>query len=206
MAAIDVGADAIGINFYPSSPRFVPPEQAAALSEIGRGKVLVVGVFVNSSVEHIRDVVRTCHLDIIQLHGDELPDFVIGHGLPPVVKAMPWRLGSKEDACIATAWNDQADLSNLSGILVDAFDPVQRGGTGRVARWDLLYPRPTALSARPLILAGGLTESNVGDAIQISRPDAVDTASGIETEPGIKDKVKMQQFVREARKGFERVN
>jgi len=203
-AAIDAGADAIGINFCSASPRFVPPEKASALAEVGRGRVLVVGVFVNSSIEHIREVIRICHLDIVQLHGDELPELVIAQALPPIIKAIPWRQGSLEDAAIARAWKDQAEATNLSGILVDAYDPVQRGGTGRAARWDLLNPRPAELSGQALILAGGLAASNVGDAIQISRPDAVDTASGIETEPGVKDKVKMQHFVREAMKGFER--
>ncbi len=203
-AAIGAGADAIGINFFPESPRFVEPEQAAVLAKAGRGRVVVVGVFVNASVDAIRDSLRTCPLDYIQLHGDEGPELAMGLGLPPVIKAIPWRDRSAEDAAIARTWNDHADASNLAGFLVDAYDPIQRGGTGRVARWDLLHPRPQELSGQTLILAGGLTASNVGDAIQISRPDAVDTASGIEMEPGIKDKVRMQQFVREAVKGFER--
>jgi phosphoribosylanthranilate isomerase len=124
-------------------------------------------------------------------------------GLPPVIKAMPWREGNQADAAHASLWSSHAQVAKLSGILIDAYDPIQRGGTGRVARWDLLHPRPQELSGQPLILAGGLTALNVGEAIQISRPDAVDTASGIENEPGIKDRDKMQRFVTETMKGFE---
>ncbi len=202
-AAIEAGADAIGINFSETSPRFIRPEEAAQVVRVGLGRVLMVGVFVNASLETIRATLRICPLDMLQLHGDETPELVSSRNLPPIIKATPWREKNQEDARNALSWSSQAEATNLAGILIDAYDPVQRGGTGRVARWDLLYPRPIELSRQPLILAGGLTEKNVAEAIRISRVDAVDTASGVEIEPGIKDRAKMQRFVVEAKKGFE---
>ena len=203
VAALEAGADAIGLNFCPASPRFVTPDQASILAELAKGKALVVGVFVNPSLGEILDTLRICPLDLIQLHGDENPALVIGKALPRIIKAMPWREGNSEDVATATDWNAQAIDANLAGMLIDAYDPIQRGGTGRVARWDLLNPRPKVLADQLMILAGGLTDLNVADAIQISRPDAVDTASGIEVKPGVKDKIKMQLFVKAALKGFE---
>jgi phosphoribosylanthranilate isomerase len=202
-AAIEARADAIGINFCETSPRYILPEKAIQLVETGRGRALMIGVFVNANLAVIRDTLRICPLDMLQLHGDEVPELVREQGLPPIIKAIPWRERNVEDATNAKLWSSQAEAVNLAGILVDAYDPVQRGGTGRVTRWDLLHPRPSELSGQPLILAGGLTAENVGEAIRIGRPDAVDTASGVEVEPGVKDRVKMQRFIAETMKGFE---
>lgn len=203
-AAIAAGVDAIGLNFCPSSPRFVTMKQAADLAKANDGRVCLVGVFVNPSLEMLREAIEVCQLDLVQLHGDENPDLVSGKNLRPLIKALPWREANQQDMTMADVWAQSVKATNLNGFLVDAFDPSQRGGTGKVTRWDLLNPRPTLFNQLRLILAGGLTSINVAQAIEMSCPDAVDTASGIESSPGIKDEEKMRSFVIQAKKGFER--
>jgi phosphoribosylanthranilate isomerase len=206
--AIEAGAEAIGFNFYERSPRYIAPEAAAEFSRLieerSRGHVLRVGVFVNPTIEQLTAILDTCRLDIVQLHGDERPELVIGEkSVPPVIKAITWREQAPEDIAIARAWSTLAAQVRLVGFLVDAHDPVQRGGTGKTARWDLLYPRPPALEGVRLILAGGLRPENVAEAIKVTRADAVDTASGIETAPGVKNLGKMLAFTEQANRAFD---
>ncbi len=202
-AAIVAGADAIGLNFCVTSPRFITPSQAAELAKVNDSRACLVGVFVNPTVAEIQEILKLCPLDMIQLHGEESPELVSEQGLPPLIRALPWREASKEDADFVRAWSSAARAVKLAGFLVDAYDPKLRGGTGRVARWDLLSPRPDDLAGCRMFLAGGLTAANVAEAIRVSDADAVDTASGIESAPGIKDAEKMRAFVIQARKGFE---
>jgi len=202
-AAIFAGADAVGLNFCSTSQRAVTIEQAAKLAKMVHGRACLVGVFVNPTLQVLREVSEVCLLDLIQLHGDESPHFVSGKNLPPVIKAIPWRFGNRDDARLASEWANSANDTNIAGFLVDAYDPVQRGGTGRVTRWDILNPLPPEFGGQPLILAGGLTSDNVAQAIEISGANAVDTASGVESAPGVKDAEKMKQFVIQAKKGFE---
>ncbi len=208
--AIDSGAEAIGFNFYDRSPRFIMPEAAAEFGQVveqnSRGHVLRVGVFVNPSIEQLNAVLDACPLDLVQLHGDERPELVLGKkSMPPVIKAITWREQNLEDIEMASAWSASASQVRLVGFLVDAHDPIQRGGTGKTARWDLLYPRPPALESVRLILAGGLRPENVSEAIAVSRADAVDTASGIETAPGFKNRSKMIAFVEHANRAFDQL-
>jgi phosphoribosylanthranilate isomerase len=207
--AVNLGAGAFGYNFYPKSSRFVPASQAASLIKAskadGTDRGLSIGVFVNPTIEELRDILSICPLDAIQLHGDETPDFVVNETLPPIIKAISWRENSSEDEEIASAWKESASRFPFLGFLVDAYDPIQRGGTGKQARWDLLYPRPEPLRDVPLILAGGLTAENVQQAVLATRADAVDTASGIETQPGLKNLDKMRSFIEEARRGFTKI-
>ena len=195
-AAIECGADAIGLNFYEPSPRYVSPEAARALSQIADQRVLRVGVFVNASVSEVDSVLATCPLDCVQLHGDETPDWIDeAQSIPSFrsivfIKAIAWR-DSDEDRANALAWSGIRS-SKLLGLLVDAYDPIQRGGTGKTARWDLLFPRPVELRNTALLLAGGLTSENISQAIETARPDGVDIASGIESSPGVKDPGKMR--------------
>lgn len=195
-AAIDAGVDAIGLNFYPKSPRYVTSPRADQLVRVIDKRALVVGVFVNEDWETIEELRNLLSLDAIQLHGSERPGCV--HPSAPatsIIKAMPWRADSAEDVDMATEWSNNAHGTNLSGFLIDAYDPVHHGGTGRTARWDLLHPRPVAFQKSRLILAGGLTAENVVEAISIAKPEAVDTASGIESSPGVKSIKKMREFV-----------
>ena len=195
-AAIESGADAIGLNFYRPSPRYVSPETARELSKIAAGRALRVGVFVNASLFEVDAILSICPLDCVQLHGDEPPEWIDeATSLPrfeaiTFIKAVAWR-GMEEDVEFVSKWTANPH-PKLLGLLVDAFDPVQRGGTGKTARWDLLFPRHAAFRRVPILLAGGLTSENVSQAMEIARPDGVDLASGIETQPGIKDHSKMQ--------------
>ncbi len=201
-AAIAHGADAIGLNFYPPSPRYVTPETARGLAEIGAQRdamgspLLRVGVFVNASPFEVDQVLSVCPLDCIQLHGDETPDWLTeSRAFPSMqsiafIKALPWR-DCEEDRERVISWTSMAD-DRFLGFLVDVYDPIQRGGTGKTARWDLLVPRPQEFQSLPVLLAGGLTTENIGQAIAIAKPDGVDVASGIEIRPGVKDPLKMR--------------
>jgi phosphoribosylanthranilate isomerase len=195
-AAIESGADAIGLNFYRPSPRYVSPENARELSQIAAGRVLRVGVFVNASPLEVDAVLAICPLDCVQLHGDEPLGWIdeasrlARFEAITFIKAVAWR-GQSEDVELVSRWTANPH-SKLLGLLVDAFDPVQRGGTGKTARWDLLFPRHEAFRKSLVLLAGGLTSENISSAIEIARPNGIDLASGIETQPGIKDLDKMQ--------------
>jgi phosphoribosylanthranilate isomerase len=211
--AMDAGADALGFNFCRKSRRFLEFSAAAELSLLAeeharateKNRVWRVGVFVNPSLHDLDQAIDSCQLDAVQLHGDEQPsDFATWQRLP-IIKAVTWRQGADgqvndEDWQLVAAWRASASDTRLLGFLVDAHDPILRGGTGRVVRWDLLSPRPSAFGDTPVILAGGLTASNVAEAIRLSQSDAVDTASGIESAPGLKDVEKMQQFVAQAKR------
>lgn len=195
-AAIDAGVDAIGLNFYPKSPRYVTNARADQLVRAIDQRALVVGVFVNEPWETIEELRSLLSLDAIQLHGSERSSNVPhSEHATSIIKAMPWRADSAEDVEMATDWSNNTQGATLNGFLIDAYDPVQHGGTGRTARWDLLQPRPVPLRKSRLILAGGLTAENVVQAITIAKPDAVDTASGIEISPGVKSTKKMLEFV-----------
>ncbi len=195
-AAIESGADAIGLNFYPPSPRYVSPETARELSEIAAGRALRVGVFVNAAPFEVDAILSICPLDCVQLHGDEPPEWIDEATRFPrfeaisFIKAVAWR-GMEEDVELVSKWTAHPH-PKLLGLLVDAFDPVQRGGTGKTARWDLLFPRHPAFKKSFVLLAGGLTKENIATALETAKPNGVDLASGIETQPGIKDHSKMQ--------------
>lgn len=230
LAAIDVGVSAIGLNFYPKSKRFISRDVAQQLSRCAEGQILRVGVFVNASPIEVEQIVLECGLDLVQLHGDEtvlwLHEAAQRPGLRGVgiLRAMPYRGPMDDEALRTWASRTQDELSPIRGILVDAYDPVERGGTGRTARWDLLYPRPSAFACAkslsegpssstapseteatmPMILAGGITAENVDQALQVARPDGVDLASGIESQPGIKDPVLMRRIAQSVRRFYER--
>ncbi|MFN7730316.1 MAG: phosphoribosylanthranilate isomerase [Pirellula sp.] len=223
-AAIDVGVSAIGLNFYPKSKRFIARDLAERLSRCAEGQVLRVGVFVNASPMEVESIVLGCGLDCVQLHGDETVEWLQESAQRPglqgvgILRAMPYR-GQVDDAAVLS-WSDCAARqgSPVQGILVDAYDPIERGGTGRTARWDLLYPRPSAFEYKessaqgldrtrawvPMLLAGGITADNVEQAMQVARPDGVDVASGIESAPGIKDPVLMRRIAQQVHRFYER--
>ena len=202
-AAIECGANAIGLNFYKASPRYVSPETARELSLAADRLALRVGVFVNATPTEVAAVLAICPLDCIQLHGDESPDWIdqasVISSLKSIlfIKAVAWR-GIEEDREKVLAWT-QREHPRFLGLLIDAYDPVQRGGTGKTARWDLLFPRPKELRNTKILLAGGLTPENISQAIYTAKPDGVDVASGIEAAPGIKDHSKMIAIAEVAR-------
>ena len=184
-AAGQLGADAIGLNFYPPSPRCVTPEQALEVVAALPPLVTSVGVFVDPDEAELDAVLAQVPLDLLQFHGLESPAQCARSGRP-WIKAVGMRAGV--DVAATAARYPQA-----KGLLLDTFSARSKGGTGRAFDWALV---PTDLG-RPVILAGGLSAENVADAIRSVRPFGVDANGGVEASPGIKDVNKMQAFMRE---------
>ncbi len=186
--AAELGVDAVGLNFWPGTPRCVSAAVAKAIVDgLARSPTKVVGVFVDAPKEELLAAQRHYRLDLLQLHGNETPELCEEVG---GMKA----LGVRER-------DDLQRASDYPGrLLLDAkVEGAMPGGTGRLANWELI----AELSAsREVLLAGGLTERNVAEAIQRVLPFGVDTASGIEECPGVKSRERMEAFVREAREAF----
>lgn len=175
VAAADMGADAIGFIFWPGSPRFVDPYRARAIAAALPRLVASVGVFVDQPADYVHGVANLVRLSAVQLHGGETPEFAASLGRR-VVKAVA------ADASL-DEWP-----SNVT-LLLDAHDPVKKGGTGKTIDWD----RAAAIAGgRHVLLAGGLTPENVADAIARVQPFGVDVSSGVEQAPGIKDHQRLQ--------------
>lgn len=170
-AAVTAGAQALGFVFWPKSPRFVDPYRAKAIARALPPFVTPVGVFVNQPLDYVNAVAGLVGLGVVQLHGDEDPAYA-RLVKRPVLKAV----SVAGDA--AARWPAEVML------LVDAHDPVRRGGTGSTADWALA----AALAAeRRIVLAGGLTAENVAAAVAAVRPYGIDVSSGVEVSPGVKD-------------------
>lgn len=200
--AAAAGADAVGLNFYPKSPRFVSLEQARAIVRALPSSTLKVGVFVNSSPGDVRRVFEDVGLDLVQLHGDETSRDIERLKDLPVIRAL--RLTGAGLPPLVDYVTECQNLGVvLEGVLIDSFHRGVYGGTGLTADWPLLSPLNGAVLGVPLILAGGLSPANVAAAIRQVRPASVDTASGVESSPGQKDPILVRQFVTEARKAFE---
>jgi phosphoribosylanthranilate isomerase len=189
------GVDAVGINLVPTSPRYAVPALAQQLAhEAQRLGLQTVAVTMDLVEQELLAWQEMGCFDWLQLHGDELPEIVSRLDDRKVVKSLAWS-GRHEEVTLALEWRDSV---KLAAFLVDAYAPGVGGGTGRTARWDLLFPRPECLSGIPLVLAGGLTAENVGLAIITTRCTGVDTASGVETSPGLKDADKVKRFAQAA--------
>jgi phosphoribosylanthranilate isomerase len=200
-AVAAAGADAIGLNFYAGSPRFLPLERAQHVAANIPANVLRVGLFVDAPAETICGAYDALGLDLIQLHGDEPPEFLAELGDRPVMRA--FRVGAEGLRPVADYLGRCRELGTVPAmVLVDAFVADQRGGTGKTADWDALVAERHLLGDAKLVLAGGLTPDNVADAIRRVRPDAVDTASGVESSPGQKDHDAVRRFVAAARQAF----
>lgn len=191
IAAARLGVDAIGLVFYPKSPRALSILQAQEIVRSLPPFVTVVALFVNEQQQRIQDVLQKVKIDMIQFHGEEDRHACESIGMP-YIKAIAMR--------------DESDLaeaakcySSASALLLDAWHPVMKGGTGVPFNWSGV---PDQLDL-PIILAGGLTSENVARAIAMVRPYAVDVSSGVETEKGIKDANKMAAFLQEV-DNFER--
>jgi phosphoribosylanthranilate isomerase len=204
-AAIEYGASAIGLNFFAGSKRHVDPLEAQNIARVDSHELAVVGVFVNHTVSEIASIVTHVEPTWIQLHGDEPPATIklIKEAVDlPVIRALRW--GPEGGAAIDEYLQQCAALGCLpDAVLIDAHKPGEYGGTGETADWEAIARwrenRPFDI---PLVLAGGLTPENVTEAIRIVRPDAVDTASGVESAPGKKDPVKVKAFIDEAKQAF----
>ena len=182
LAAVASGADAIGLVFYPSSPRAVTARQARTLCEVIPPFVTVVGLFVNPEPAMVDDILREVPLQLLQFHGDEREDECLRYERP-YIKAARMREG-------LDLINYAACFPSARGFLLDAFVEGYGGG-GKVFDWKLI---PQGFT-RPLILSGGLDAENVGEAIRRVAPVAVDVSSGIESAKGIKDAGKIARFV-----------
>ena len=197
-AACEAGVDAIGLNFYPRSPRALSVNKAAELRAQIPSGVQVFGVFVNAEVAEVMEIFRNVRLHALQLHGDESPITVAQLArIAPVFKAL--RVGPDFSAVTLESY------PGVSGFLFDTADagPGQYGGTGRLADWEVA--QQVARSHR-VILAGGLNADNVAAAILQVRPYGVDVASGVEASPGAKDHAQLREFVREARRADQELN
>lgn len=187
IAAAEAGADLIGLNLWPGTPRFVPPERARRIADAVRGRVEIVAVFVDAGRDDILRAIEQIGTQTVQLHGSEPPELAASLESVRVIKAI--RVAGAED------------LRQLRGFpafafLLDAKVEGLRGGTGRTFDWGLAQ---TAAHQERILLAGGLTPENVAEAVRVVRPWGVDTASGVEIGPGIKDEAKVKRFVANAK-------
>tara|TARA_B100001123_G_scaffold439904_2_gene577746 strand:+ start:1562 stop:2176 length:615 start_codon:yes stop_codon:yes gene_type:complete len=180
--AADLGASAIGCVFWDKSPRFVAPSVAARIREALPSHVAVVGVFVNSSLARIEEVRTEVGLNGIQLHGNETQEFCESLS-GDVIRAVT--LENENDL------DDLVELPKSWTLLLDAHDPVRRGGTGRVVNWTLAA---RLAARRRLFLAGGLKADNIAEAVRMVRPYGVDISSGLESQPGVKCEQLMKEF------------
>ena len=190
LAAINLGADMIGFNFHPKSPRFIEKQACADITSFLKERyphIKLVGVFVNSSVEEMKEILDVCLLDLAQLHGDETVDFMVSlqetsfkafRGIPDAKQLKDF---ARDDA---------------PAFLVDASVKGLYGGSGVTADWD---GAAELAKKYPLLLAGGLTPENVGEAVGRVQPWGVDVASGVESASGKKDAAKMSAFIKAVR-------
>jgi phosphoribosylanthranilate isomerase len=187
--AAELGADYLGLNFFAASPRLVAAERAAEIAREVRGRLAVVGVFVNESRERIEAVADAVPLDLIQLHGDEGPEEVAAFG-GRAIKVFRVREDFDPDQVSAYA--------TASAFLFDCGHPSLYGGTGLA--WP--YERIAGLEVeQPILVAGGIGPGNVRRAIQLSGADGIDVCSGVEVSPGVKDYDAMKRLFREVRHG-----
>ncbi|MEG5263791.1 phosphoribosylanthranilate isomerase [Pseudomonas sp. JDS28PS106] len=183
LAAVEAGADAIGLVFYAKSPRAVNVQQARAIIAALPPFITTVGLFVNASRCEVNETLDAVPLDLLQFHGDETPEQCEGH-YRPYIKALRVKAGDQiAEAC--------RSYRNARGILLDAYVEGVPGGTGETFDWTLI---PSELE-KPIILAGGLTSANVAQAIAQVRPYAVDVSGGVEKSKGIKDREKILAFM-----------
>lgn len=182
--ATELGAYAIGFNFYENSPRCITPFAASDIIRRLPPFIATVGIFVNWSQAPVVALCKALRLSVAQLHGNETPTVVeaVARRLP-VIKALPIGQG--------TAAPDFSRYRSASAFLLDSLSAGQYGGTGTTGNWHLAR---VAAQTQRIILAGGLTPENVGEAIRIVRPYAVDVASGVELRPGKKDPAKLRSF------------
>jgi phosphoribosylanthranilate isomerase len=203
LAAVEAGADAIGLNFYKDSPRFVQVREARRIADALDNDTVRVGVFVNASADQIREIGRDASIHLIQLHGNEPPSLLAHLNKDfDIIRAR--RLDELGTAAIVQDIEACCEVtgSGPDAILVDSAAGGQFGGSGRTLNWQLLADRDAWWRSWRLILAGGLTPDNVATAIRIVHPQAVDVASGVESSPGKKDPAKMRDFVAAARAAF----
>jgi phosphoribosylanthranilate isomerase len=185
--AVEHGAWAIGLILRADSPRLCQPAVAEAIGAELRRQVEVAGVFVNATLDEVADAADRCHLSILQLHGDEGPAYCAEAARRTGCKVM--KVARVKDSSSVRA----LDAYRVDLHMVDAHAHDRYGGTGQTFSWELVKHRR---GRPPIVLSGGLTPDNVGEAIAATHPFAVDTASGTEAAPGVKDQRLLTAFVR----------
>lgn len=184
LAAADAGCDALGFVFYRKSPRYIRPEDALKIIKQLPVRIIKIGVFVNGQEKAIKKIAQMCHLDMIQFHGGESPQFCSRFKGYKIIKAFRIK--------------DRIDLRNVYSYktfayLFDTFVKARFGGTGRNFNWKLLQDIDNI--KRPVFLSGGLNEKNVKEALKLTQPDWIDVSSSLETSPGKKDPLKIKRFI-----------
>jgi phosphoribosylanthranilate isomerase len=187
LAVAASGADAFGLVFHERSPRHVDAQQAARIARAAPPFITVVGLFVNSPAEFVRETLAQVPLGVLQFHGEETPEFCAQFGRP-YLKAIRVKPGVDLLQCASL-------YSGAQGLLLDAYVEGVHGGTGASFDWALI-PHDLPL---PVILSGGLHAGNVAEAIRQVRPHAVDVSSGVEAAKGIKDAAKVAAFIKEVK-------
>jgi phosphoribosylanthranilate isomerase len=198
---VAAGADAVGLNFYAGSRRYLPSELADAIVGELPPHVVKVGVFVNSSADEVLDASNRFRLDMVQLHGDEPPEML--RDLKPLKVIRALRCTSSLSSAAGYLGRCEVLGRLPDAVLIDAYDPNHYGGTGQTVDWSMFAGSRGPLADLPLVLAGGLTPENVRLAIASAAPTAVDTASGVEGSPGRKSPGKVAAFIRAAREAFD---
>lgn len=188
LLAAELGADALGFNFWPQSKRYCDPDNARAIVSRLPPFITSVGVFVNPDKQNALAIARQVRLSVIQLHGDESAAFCDNWDFP-LIKGVQLKENFDFDTLRAFP---------VTALLLDSASPGY-GGSGVALNFQLLEGK---LLHRPLILAGGLTQDNVQPAIRAVRPYGIDVASGVESSPGIKDPLKMARFIQRAKEAF----
>lgn len=182
LLAAELGACAVGFVFWPQSPRFIDPYRAREIVAALPPCVSPVGVFVNQPVDYVTGVAKLLNLAAVQLHGDEAVE-TYARSAHRVIKAVP-----------VSGLFDAASVDAIPGgvtVLLDAHDPVKRGGTGRAIDWSAAS---RVARSRRTILSGGLNAQNVRSAVETVQPYAIDVSSGVEAAPGIKDAARLRDF------------
>lgn len=187
LCAASAGADALGFMFYQPSPRFIPLEAAAAISQKLPSHVVKVGVFVDAPEELVLRAIAGCGLNLLQFHGNESPEYCLQFGL------MSMKAFRIKDAASLQALAEYP----TDAWLLDSYVADKLGGTGERFNWDLA--RQAQQLGRPIFLAGGLAPENVAEAVRQVRPYAVDVSSGVEGSPGRKDHEKVRAFIKAAK-------
>nr|VFK21977.1 MAG: phosphoribosylanthranilate isomerase [Candidatus Kentron sp. LPFa] len=183
LTAARLGADAIGLVFYPPSPRSITIEKARAIAAALPPFVTLVALFVDPDHAFVEEVLSTLPIDLLQFHGEETPTDCEQYGCP-YIKAVRMREGME-----LSTWMER--FQNARALLLDTYHKGARGGTGETFDWRLVPSQRTL----PIILAGGLNPNNVREAIRMVKPFAVDVSGGVESGKGIKDEDKMAKFI-----------
>lgn len=188
LASVDAGCDALGFSFFRKSPRYVTPQEASSIVRRVPPRIIKIGVFVNARQESVKRIARMCHLDMLQFHGTETPEYCGKFRGYKVIKV--FRVKDKLDLREVLRYKPFA-------FLFDTFVRSRMGGTGKTFDWKLI--RHSKGIKIPVFLSGGLTAGNVKKAIQTAEPNWVDVCSSIESVPGKKDHIKLRRFIKAAK-------